>query len=102
MFRYCLAFSIRISSKIYSISIFRVFLDFINEEIQTCNQYDVILMDGTMFMHHKRLATLGKQITDPIYNHIPNRPLHVRSLFSFNAPKIIYPSTASITLFPRL
>ena len=64
--------------------------------IKICKEYNVILMDGTMFMHHKRLAVLGKQISDPIYNHVANRPIHVRSLFSFNAPTSFFESNIRV------
>lgn len=48
--------------------------------IEVCRLHNVFLMDGTMFMHHRRFESLMTSISDPILGRISM----VRSSFSFN------------------
>ena len=50
--------------------------------LKICKDENVIIMDGTMFMHHPRLKAIQKFLVDPKYC---TRDIHVRSLFCFNA-----------------
>jgi len=48
--------------------------------IEVCRENGVLLMDGTMFMHHKRFESLMSTVCDPIVGRISM----VRASFSFN------------------
>lgn len=48
--------------------------------IQVCKDNNVLLMDGTMFMHHTRLSSILHLLNDPFIGNIKQ----VRCSFSFN------------------
>ena len=52
----------------------------LRDMIAVCRENNVNLMDGVMFMHHKRLQSILHVLTDPI----PRQVKLVQSSFSFN------------------